>query len=96
MILIAVNREEEERREAERMEEGWDREGGRGETKRRDDGCSLAPALPSDHRGCESFCRAEERMLRKEEIEMKNRVKRVKVLLVERKNRATEKRGGEE
>lgn len=59
MIVTAARREGG--REGERTEEGGERERG---TKQMDDRCSLA--LPSVHRGCESFCRANERTQRKE------------------------------
>lgn len=64
MILAATSRGEEMRREREWKRDGIEREGGaeEGRTKRMDDGCSLAPALPSVHQGSKSLCRSEERM----------------------------------
>lgn len=52
-ILAAASRGEQRRRGSEWKRDGIERERGRGgrrRTKRMDDGCSVAPALPSVHR----------------------------------------------
>lgn len=60
--ILAATSQGEERRRGEWTRDGTEREGGGWGTTRMYDGCSLAPALPSIHRGFQSLCRAEERM----------------------------------
>ena len=61
-ILTAVRRGDEKRegRKREWKRDGIGREGWGG-TTRADDGCFLAPALPSVHQGCKTLCGAGER-----------------------------------